>query len=161
MSQYVSWQQDDDQPLYAPSRRPSSDSGGPATGHALRWAKAGVEGAKDLLLDVVDTILGIEYEEENDLLPTSSFSEGGSDGDSPRCPAAGTTTSSGNLVGSLFSVPRLALQRLHSLLPKNTEESLVGSFDCGLPRTSQQAHRMSQPRARPEMLEFGAFAGGC
>jgi hypothetical protein len=70
-----------EEPLYAGT--PSSwgrDGGGTGTatsaaqhdkGQAWLWARAGVEGARDLLLDVVDTLLGIEYEED-DLLPTTA-----------------------------------------------------------------------------------------
>ena len=81
----------------APSRRWADDDdddalgsggggGAPTSKQAMRWAKAGVEGARDLLLDVVDTLLGIEYEDEDDLLPVSyggsASGSGSSDGGS-------------------------------------------------------------------------------
>lgn len=135
----------------APSRRYDDDddiygAGGgarPPSKQALRWARAGVEGACDLLLDVVDTILGIEYEEEADLLPVShgawsggsggsgggGLAGGGGSGSFSSVSSAGSSAAdpdsprvARSLSGLLAGIPGRGIRALKSLIPRPDEQ---------------------------------------
>lgn len=135
-----------------------------------QWARSRVGGAKDLLLDVVDTILGIEYEDD-DFLPTCTAEcdsdnidagaisdSGSSDGGSPHHrPRSSPPPAAPGVVGGLMSA--LSLNAFKSFSSSSRQKSDdYGDFDL-LPRTSQQAHRMTQSRSQRGFVDLAAFTG--
>lgn len=111
-----------------------------------------VVGAKDLLLDAWDALLGVEYE-DRDALPTSTGSnDGDSSSDDAGSPTYGRPSSapaSQTLMGGLVAaLPRSGLRALKSLQNLVTpKEDGLGGLDM-LPRTSQQARQMADARER-------------